>query len=148
MVAVLADRGLYAFYDETSPTLEELTARYERQVLGHSADGHQLWHNWIVRVTATGECAGFVQATVTGHDAELAWVTGTTYHGRGYATEAAIAVRDALLAGETGSPVEALLAHIAPDHVASETVARRLGLIRTDVLVAGEHRWVLLPVRE
>jgi RimJ/RimL family protein N-acetyltransferase len=146
MVHVLADRGLYAYYDdEPSPSLAELTARYERQTVGHSPDGHQLWHNWIVRVTESRQCAGFIQATVTGHDAELAWVIGTSYHGRGYGTEAATAVRDALLRGDTGAQVDSLLAHIAPGHIASETVAARLGLTRTAVVVAGEHRWILLP---
>jgi RimJ/RimL family protein N-acetyltransferase len=146
MVAVLADHGLYVYTgEEPPPSLEELTERYERQVLGRSPDGHQLWHNWIVRVSDTGECAGTIQATITGHDAELAWVIAISFHGRGYATEAGTAVRDALLAGRGGDPVVAFLAHIAPGHVASETVARRLGLVPTELMVHGERRWLSLP---
>jgi RimJ/RimL family protein N-acetyltransferase len=82
---------------------------------------------------------------VRGSTAELAWVVGTAYQGRGYATEAATAVRDSLLRGETGTPMVALEAHIAPGHHASEAVAQHLGLTPTDITVASETRWHLPP---
>ena len=145
MVLVLADRALYAFSDdEASPTLEELRERYARQARGVSADGRQEWHNWILRLRSSGEAGGVVQATVTGDDAartvELAWVVGAAHQGRGLANEAATAVRDALRDLRT-----TVIAHIAPGHVASEGVARHLGLVRTDVLHEGEARWELRP---
>ena len=144
MVGLLADRGLYAYYDdEASPTLDELTARYERQTRGHSVDGEQVWHNWVLRVVATDEAAGFVQATVGSGDVELAWVVGTAYQGRGYATEAATAVRDAFLAGRLGISTNVVMAHIAPGNRASEAVAQHLGLEPTGEVVDGETRWVL-----
>ncbi len=142
MVDLLADRALYAFYaDEASPTLDELRERYARQVRGTSADGTQEWHNWILRLRSTGAAAGFVQATVTRDDAgattaELAWVVGSAYQGQGLAGEAAAVVRDALR-----DPGTTVIAHIAPGHTASESVARRLGLLPTDVVHEGETRW-------
>lgn len=142
MVDALADRALYAYYDdEASPTLDELRERYGRQTRGHSADGSQAWHNWILRERSSRVACGFVQATVVGDVAELAWVVGTAYQGHGYATEAARAVRDALLRGRSGTPVSAVIAHIASGHVASESVARHLGLAATDITVDGEYRW-------
>lgn len=142
MVGLLADRALYAYYDdEASPTLDELRERYARQTRGHSADGSETWHNWILRERASGAAAGFVQATVVGDQAELAWVVGTAYQGGGYASEAARSVRDALLRGESGTPISAVIAHIAPGHIASESVARHLGLAPTDLTVDGETRW-------
>ena len=145
MVAVLADRALYSFYDdEPSPDLAELEARYARQARGRSLDGTQDWHNWILRELASGEAAGFVQATVGQGDVELAWVVGTAYQGRGYATEAARAVLDAFLGGRLGVRTNVVMAHIAPGHRASETVAARLGLHPTDESVDGETRWVLV----
>jgi RimJ/RimL family protein N-acetyltransferase len=165
MVDLLADRRLYAFYDdEASPTLDELRTRYARQSAGTSPDGRETWHNWIVRVRDTGEVAGFVQATIgatagsstAGADtastpfdgassAELAWVIGTAYQRRGYATEAVAAVATAVRGPDslTGDDVELVHAHIAPDNVASQSVARRLGLRPTDVIVDGETRWQL-----
>jgi RimJ/RimL family protein N-acetyltransferase len=169
MVAVLADRSLYAFYDdEPSPSRDELRDRYSRQAAGLSPDGRAVWHSWIVRERVSGSAIGFVQATVgatagsslasvdtkdTPYDgrtsAELAWVIGVPWQARGYATEAAAAVRDAVrgAGSATGDDVTLVHAHIAPGHVASETVARHLGLVPTDVVHHGETRWELAPVR-
>jgi RimJ/RimL family protein N-acetyltransferase len=148
MVGLLTDRALYAYYDdEASPTLDELRARYARQAHGRSADGTEGWHNWILRDLTTGEAAGFVQATVreTGGTvtAELAWVVGTAYQGRGYATEAASAARDAIsgAGSRSGDDAAVVQAHIAPGHVASEAVARRLGLEPTTTVHDGETLW-------
>jgi RimJ/RimL family protein N-acetyltransferase len=140
MVGLLADRALYTFYDdEASPSLDELRARYERQAAGRSADGSETWHNWILRLLATGETAGFVQGTVVGDVVYLAWVVGTSSQGQGLATEAALAVRDALAPAGSGVVVQA---HIAPGNAASERVAARLGLRLTDEVDAdGERLW-------
>jgi RimJ/RimL family protein N-acetyltransferase len=171
MVELLADRSLYAFYDdEASPSLGELRERYARQAAGLSPDGREVWHSWIVRERSSGAAIGFVQATVgatagssaagadtaaTPYDgmtsAELAWVVAVPWQGRGYATEAAAGVLAAVRAPEPGGPsttttgddVILVHAHIAPGHTASEAVARRLGLAPTDVIHDGETRWQL-----
>ena len=151
MVELLADRRLYAYYDdEASPTLDELRLRYARQAAGGSPDGLEVWHTWIVRERMSGSACGFVQATVRVDDtgravAELAWVIGSAYQGRGYAREAAAGVRDAVTgAGSvSGDDAEVVVAHIAPGHVVSESVAREIGLALTDVVHEGERRWQL-----
>ncbi len=141
MVTVLADPALYAVTGGVPPTLDELTARYARQVLGGSDDGTETWHNWIVRVRATGAAAGFVQATVVGPAdavvAELAWVIGVPWQGQGIASEAAAALVHAMVdAGATE-----VIAHIEPGHAPSEAVAARIGLRPTAVVHDGEVRW-------
>ena len=50
----------------------------------------------MLRRRDTGELVGTVQATVTGTAADLAWVVAVPHQGRGYAREAALAVRDLL----------------------------------------------------
>jgi RimJ/RimL family protein N-acetyltransferase len=167
MVGLLADRRLFAFYDdEQSPSLGELRDRYARQAAGVSPDGREVWHSWIVRERESGAAIGFVQATVgptaglslasidtqeTPYDgatsAELAWVIAVPWQGLGYATEAAAAVRDGVRGpgSATGDDVTLVHAHIAPGHVASESVARHLGLHPTDVTHDGETRWELPP---
>ena len=144
MVDLLADRALYRFYDdEASPSLDELRERYARQSAGSSADGSETWHNWILRLVATGAAAGFVQATVRDGVADLAWVVGMAYQGQGLATEAALAVRDALAPLGSGVVVQA---HIAPGNAASEAVAARLGLDLTgEVDADGERLWRAAP---
>ena len=136
MVTVLSDPSLYLFTGGTPPTLEELTARYARQAVGHSPDGTEQWLNWVVLLDSTP--VGYVQATVVGDSAEIAWVITPTVQGQGLATEAARAM-DGLL---TAAGVRRLVAHVHPDHAASARVAERLGLRRTDVVEDGEVRWV------
>ena len=155
MVGLLADRGLYAFYDdEPSPTLDGLRLRYARQAAGVSPDGLEIWHSWILRDRTSGRACGYVQATVRTADvdgaprtAELAWVVGSEFQGRGLAREAAARVRDAVRgpASTTGDDVDLVIAHVAPGHVASEGVARAIGLTVTDLVHDGERRWELVP---
>jgi RimJ/RimL family protein N-acetyltransferase len=57
---------------------------------------------------------------------ELGWTLAREHWGRGYATEAALAVRDWAY-GELG--LERLISIIHPDNAASQAVARRLGAV-------------------
>ncbi|QWQ41927.1 GNAT family N-acetyltransferase [Streptomyces sp. YPW6] len=81
---------------------------------------------------------GYVQATVRGPRAEIAWVIGTPWQGRGYAREAARGLA-AHLASAGG--VRELVAHIHPDHAASAGVAVAAGLGPTGEWEDGERRW-------
>jgi len=139
MVSVLADARLYAFTGGAPPSREELAARYARQVVGRSADGTEAWHNWIIRRRPQGDAIGYVQATVStlGGPADIAWVIGVPWQGRGYAAEAARAMVAWLQAG--GESV--ITAHTHPDHRASEGVAARTGLAVTADIEDGERVW-------
>jgi uncharacterized protein (DUF1684 family) len=136
MVAVLSDPSLYEFTGGAPPTLDELTARYARQTVGHSPDGSEQWRNWVVLLDSAP--VGYVQATVVGDSAEVAWVIAPAAQGRGVATRASREMVERL----TALGVRRLVAHVHPDHVASARVAERLGLRRTDVVEDGEVRWV------
>lgn len=143
MVDVLADPGLYAVIGGAPPRLDELRARYEHQVRGGSADGRESWHNWIVRVRPGHDAVGFVQATISEEGADIAWVVGVPWQGRGYATEAARALVDWLVA----RGVTTITAHIADAHRPSEIVAERIGLVRTGTVEDGEIVWRRGPGR-
>lgn len=136
MVEVLEDPALYEFTGGQPPTLDELTARYASQVGEASPDGAEEWRNWIVRSAATVQAIGYVQATIqrTQRSADLAWVIGARWWGRGYATEAASAAVGLLRKDD----IKHFTAHIFPGHGASERVARKVGLLPTTELVDGE----------
>ncbi|MFF0479310.1 GNAT family N-acetyltransferase [Streptomyces sp. NPDC004284] len=138
MAGVLADPALHAFIGGAPLTAPELRARYERLVAG-SPDPAVVWCNWVVRLRAGERLAGTVQATLTddGRTAEVAWVTGTGWQGRGIAREAAGALVDLLLA----RGVRTVVAHVHPAHTASAAVARAAGLTPTDGEQDGEVRW-------
>ena len=139
MVAVLGDPVLYDFTGGAPPDGDALRERFRRLAYGRSADGLETWHNWIVREAGTGHAVGSVQATVTdeGRSAEVAWLIGVPWQGRGYAAESAGAMVDRLESG--GATTITALVH--PAHAASEGVARSLGFVPTDVVVDGERAW-------
>jgi RimJ/RimL family protein N-acetyltransferase len=139
MAAVLAAPSLYAFTGGEPPGVDELRDRYALLVTG-PPDDDEAWRNWIVREeteAGDGAATGYVQATVTADTADVAWVIGEPWQGRGYASEAAQAMVGWL--GTNG--VRTVTAHIHPDHDASAAVADRVGLKPTLTVEDGERLW-------
>lgn len=155
LVGVLDDPALHTFIGGRPETLDELRARYARWAAG-SPDPGVRWLNWAIRFDAAERLVGTVQATVTdtragvagtgtgtqgnvaGALAEVAWVVGTGWQGRGFATEAARGLMGWLR--EEG--VRAVVAHVHPDNVASARVARALGLRATGQKQDDEDEWL------
>ncbi|MDF9870846.1 RimJ/RimL family protein N-acetyltransferase [Streptomyces pratensis] len=137
MAAVLFDPALHTYTGGAPEDAAAVRARYERQSAG-SPDPAELWWNWVLRVRGEGRLAGYVQATVRGERAEVAWVVGTPWQGRGYAKEAAAGLVRHLL---ERSPVTTVVAHIHPEHTASAAVASAAGLLPTGEWEDGEVRW-------
>jgi len=140
LVGVLGDPALHEFIGGRPDTLEELRRRYAAMVAGPGRPG-ELWRNWVVRRRADAAPVGTVQATLTRHGegwrAEVAWVVGVAWQGRGYAVEAARALVGWLEAAGAGE----IVAHIHPGHAASARVAAGAGLVATAVEVDGERVW-------
>ncbi|HKF84838.1 MAG TPA: GNAT family N-acetyltransferase [Candidatus Limnocylindrales bacterium] len=137
MVEVLGAPSLYTFTGGAPPTLDGLRERYAAQVAGRSDDGTEAWRNWVVREDAGGPATGFVQATVRGDSADVAWLIGEPWQGRGYASEAA----QAMIAWLAANGVRTVTAHIHPEHEASAGVADRVGLKPTLTIEDGERVW-------
>ena len=139
MAAVLSDPGLHAFIGGSPESVEGLRSRYERLVAG-SPDPDVAWCNWVISLREEGRLAGTLQATISpdagGPVAEIAWVVGTPWQGRGLATEATRG-----LVAWLGERVGTVIAHIHPDHQASAAVAAACGLAPTDDVQDGEVRW-------
>ncbi|MFD3566174.1 GNAT family N-acetyltransferase [Streptomyces sp. NPDC058667] len=138
MAEVLGDPALHSFIGGAPLGPAELRARYVRLVAG-SPDPSVVWLNWVLRLRPEDRLVGTVQATVTdgGRTAEVAWVIGTPWQGRGFAREAA----EGLVALLLGRGVRTVVAHVHPDHTASAAVARAAGLTPTDLVEDGETRW-------
>ncbi|MET7967018.1 GNAT family N-acetyltransferase [Micromonospora sp. NPDC005305] len=136
MAVVLGDPALHTFIGGAPADAPALRARYERLVAG-SPDPAVTWCNWVIRLRDDACLVGTVQATVTERVAEIAWVVGTPWQGRGIAGEAA----RGLVAWLGRQGVRTVIAHIHPDHRASAAVATAAGLAPTDVRHEGEIRW-------
>ncbi|MFF7449129.1 MULTISPECIES: GNAT family N-acetyltransferase [unclassified Streptomyces] len=139
MSVVLSDPALHTYIGGAPLTTEELRARYARLVAG-SPDPGVSWLNWVLRLHTDAALIGTVQATVTGrHQAEIAWIVGTPWQGRGLASEAA----RSLVAWLVRHYVRTVTAHIHPAHTASAAVATAAGLSPTDEEHDGERVWRL-----
>jgi RimJ/RimL family protein N-acetyltransferase len=139
MVHVLADETLYEFIGGIPPTVEELRARYERQVAGNPGRD-SVWMNWVIRRRSDGQPVGTLQAELFADDrsvARVAWIVGVQYQGQGFASEAVAA----LVAWLEAHGVDEVRAHIHPRHLASMAVAMRAGLVATDDSCLGETVW-------
>jgi RimJ/RimL family protein N-acetyltransferase len=138
LFAVLANDALYEYTCETPPaSLPALRDRFARLEARRSPDGTQAWLNWLLLVS--GQAVGYVQATVTAAEADVAWVVGVPWQGRGYASEAA----RAMISWLRSAGVRVVRANIHPEHSASQRVARKAGLSRTAETVDGEEVWAL-----
>lgn len=140
MAAVLSGPALHSFIGATPETPQARRSRYQRMTAG-PADPAVSWLNWVIRLRDEACLTGTVQATISssgrGSVAEVAWVVGTAWQGRGIAAEAARGMVDWL----SRQPVATVIAHIHPDHRASAAVATAAGLTPTDEWHDGEIRW-------
>ena len=134
MAQVLSDPALYKFTGGEPPTVEALEARYGRQVAGPGRPDEQ-WLNWVIQ--RDGKLIGYVQATVTGSTAEIAWVIGSDWQGNGYAKESA----QGLVTWLEAQGIRRIIAHVHPDHSASAAVTAAAGLTRTAQVDDGEYLW-------
>lgn len=143
MATVLDDTRLHTWTGGGPATVEQLRARYARQVRGRSEDGRQAWLNWVVRSTRDGAALGYVQATVeVGDDrpvAHLAWVVGVPHQGAGVGRRAAAP----MLAWLRSKGVSRFVADVHPSHAASRAIVRALGMRETGEVVDGEDRWAM-----
>jgi [ribosomal protein S5]-alanine N-acetyltransferase len=127
MVATLSAPALYDYMPGAPPaSVSALRERYIRLETRRSADGTQQWLNWIVRLPS-GECAGFVQATIyPAHTGDFAFLLAPAHWGRGVAFDACQAVLPYLFA-TVG--VTALFATVDPRNARSASLLLRLGFV-------------------
>ena len=136
---VLDDAELGRWTGETPPAdVEVLRERFAGWESRRSRDGDELWLNWVVRRRGDDRAVGHLQATVGLDSASVAWVIGRDFQRQGFASEAARASIAWLLEALGSSTI---VASIHPGNVASQVVARRIGLRPTDRRDDGEVVW-------
>lgn len=140
MFSLLNDVAMHEFTGGKPPAdVETLSRRYEGWEERRAPDGSELWLNWVLRERQLNEVIGHVQAGVRSDCAYVAWVIGSRWQRRGYASEAAARLVGWLL--ELG--VKEIRASIHPEHIASIRVAENVGLERTDLREDSETVWRL-----
>ena len=135
----LADPALGRFTGEAPPAdVESLRSRFGRWERRRSPDGTELWLNWVVRLRDDDRAIGVLQATVADGETAIAWTIGRSFQHRGFATEAGSALLPWLRAAFGDGTI---VAWIHPDHLASQAVARRIGMRPTVRVRDGEIAW-------
>ena len=138
---LLKEPALHSFTGGAPPSaLQVLERRISLWEHRQSPEGDEVWLNWTLRRKADRVVVGYLQVTIRASQAELAWVIGIPFQGRGYAKEASRRVvgwlRERLEIGE-------LRANIHPKHAASQAVAKHIGLHPSPEITAeGEVVWV------
>jgi RimJ/RimL family protein N-acetyltransferase len=137
---VLYDDRLHEFIGGRPSSRLELHDRFILLAAGSPREG-EAWMNWVIRRRLDSQALGTVQATVRSvgerQVARLGWMIGVPWQGKGYASEAAVA----LVEWVQRQGVDEIGANIHPGHRASEIVAARAGLRQTEEEFEGERVW-------
>lgn len=130
MFEVLSDRAIYEFENAPPPSAAWLAERYARLERRTSADGTQLWLNWVIRLP-TGELAGYVQASVLpSRTALIGYELASRFWRRGIGRAAVAAMLDELAGGYGATLFAAVLK--AANH-------RSLALLRSLAFAPGSN---------
>ncbi len=125
VAGVLADPEVARYYARPLAR-REAQAWLERQLLRYRRDGHGLWR---VDERRSGQPVGqvglLIQLVEGRREPEIGYLLDRRFWGRGYATEAAIATRDAAFSRWRYDHVISL---IRPENRPSRRVAERLGM--------------------
>jgi ribosomal-protein-alanine N-acetyltransferase len=144
MFPVLSDPAIYTYISEAPPaSVEAVAERHGRQLAGKSSDGSELWFNWIVRENATGKAIGYVQATVIGDRAWIAYVLAPSSWGKGLGREATEAMME--IVRERNAP-SLFLAEADKRNAASIGLLCALGFVECPGAKDGEQRFELRTV--
>ncbi len=138
MFPLLAREELYRQIGGGPPeSMADLEQWFRLLETRRSPDGEECWLTWILFTEGGRDAVGYVQATIHGGNADLAWLVGVPWQGRGYAREAASALVNWLRAHGIGK----ISAQIKPGYGASEKIAESAGLRPSGQFHEGEEIW-------
>ncbi|MFC7421645.1 GNAT family N-acetyltransferase [Iodobacter arcticus] len=127
MFVVLRDPAIYEFENAPPVSADWLHARFLRLEARASPDGAEQWLNWVIRLTASQQLAGYVQATITDQHALIAYELSSAHWGKGIARAAVSAVLQEL-AQHYG--IKQYFAILKRHNIRSKKLLDRLGFVQ------------------
>lgn len=144
VTAMMAHPDVSRYYERRF-TRHESAEWLSRQLERYRRDGHGLWR---VAERATNEPVGQVGLAIQEVEGmrypEIGWLLHRPYWGRGYATEAAAATRDAAL---SRWGYEHVISLIRPVNVRSQRVAERIGMTQGRLVQFHGFEHIVFEVR-
>jgi len=129
MFQVLSDPAIYEYENAPPASVEWLRNRFSKLEARQSADGQELWLNWVIRLPS-GELIGYVQATVfPDHQATVAYELASPHWGKGLARRAVEAMIRELA---STYQVRSLSAELKQANLRSRRLLERLGFRPVD----------------
>lgn len=146
---VIADPALYVWIDHGPPhSVEALRQRCRRLERRRSADGSEVWLNWVLCLPGRPQPLGYVQASLLGDGrAWVAWLLEQASWGQGYALEATRLMLQHLFGALAARQAMAMVEQANSRSIA---LVRRLGFRRAEgedldghEMTATETLWLL-----
>src|SRR3954447_670009 len=134
LAAIYADPAVTRFLGGTR-TREDTRARLGWMIAATEEQGFGLWATTLrADGTLVGRCGILVQDVGGVREHEIAYLLGSEWWGKGYATEAAAAIRDH---ARSRLGFDRLISLIDPENIASQAVALRIGMHHERDLIFG-----------
>jgi len=136
LAAIYADPRVTRFLDGPR-TREDTSTRLGWMIAAHREQGFGLWATTLrADGTLVGRCGILVQDVEGAREHEIAYLLGSEWWGKGYATEAAAAIRDH---ARSQLGFDRLISLIDPENTASQAVALRIGMHHERDLIFENH---------
>ena len=136
LAAIYADPRVTRFLGGPR-TREDTSTRLGWMIAAHREQGFGLWATTLrADGTLVGRCGILVQDVEGAREHEIAYLLGSEWWGKGYATEAAAAIRDH---ARSQLGFDRLISLIDPDNTASQAVALRIGMHHERDLIFENH---------
>ena len=135
---ILNDSRLYTYLPEDPPTLDTLERRFAFWEPGMSPDQSEYWLNWMIQAKDTQQVFGTIQAGIHRESkvATIAYILGSDFQKKGYATEAVSSLIDFL---KKEYQVNQVKAWIDTRNIPSIRLVERLGLTRIELIEKADH---------
>lgn len=145
--SILCDPKVYMHIDDgIAPTFDELVKSFSLREHGPSGDRcDETWVDYIVRDKTSQAAIGRVEATIIEHRAEVAYILGAYYWGKGYGSEALIWLHNFV---RDQYSVREFWATVTPGNQASKSLLMKNGYVQVSndnlpkLTSYDEHDWV------
>jgi RimJ/RimL family protein N-acetyltransferase len=124
---ILCDPRVYRFIEGGCPTPAHLQESFIRKEVGAPPErSNERWLDYAVRLAESGLAIGRIEATVLDKRAEVAYLFGPDYWGRGYATESLKWLHELI---NTTFDIQEFWATVMPGNIHSMRLLERCGYL-------------------